>query len=147
MARKVLTNAEMQVIINNGGSVLINCKNHTVLATTIEQLPDDAEILECFPLVPPPVFDEDDLNANAIGILGKFFSGTPNDGDTIVFNTTNQVWEFVPNQSFSGPLGVVLGGTGLSSIPVGSMLYASATDSLSAVLLGNSLVVGSLCIS
>lgn len=140
MARKVLTNAEMQIIINNGGSVLINCKTHTVLATTIAQLPDDAEILECFPLVPTPVFDEDDLNANAIGILGHFFSGTPANGDSIKFNSTTNVWEFSPLGGV-GTTAVTSGGTGLTNIPANSVLYAGSLNTFSATTLGSTLEV------
>lgn len=142
MARKVLTNAEMQAIINSGGSVLINCKTHTVLATTISQLPDDNEILECFPLVPPPAFDEDDLNANAIGILGYFFSGTPTNGDSIKFNSTTGVWEFAP-LGMSGIIGVAEGGTGLTTIPANSILYAGSLNTLSTPTLGSTLSVSS----
>jgi len=142
MARKVLTNAEMQVIIQSGGSVLINCRTHTVLATTIEQLPDDNEILECFPLTPRPAFDEDDLNANAIGILGSFFSGTPADGDSIRYNATTDVWEFSP-LGISGTVGVTSGGTGLSSIASNSILYAGTANTLASTSLGSTLAVSS----
>lgn len=132
----------MQTVILAGGSVLINCKKNTILATTIAQLPDDDQILACFPLVPPPVFDEDDLNANAIGILGKFFSGTPSNGDTIKFNSTTQVWEF-SQLGLSGTVGVTSGGTGLTSIQNNSLLYANSNNNLIAVSVGSSLGVAS----
>lgn len=132
----------MQDVINAGGSVLINCPTHTILATKIEQLPDDSEILECFPLTPRPAFDPDDLNANAIGILGYFFSGTPSNGDSIVFNSTTSVWEFEP-AGISGTVGVASGGTGLASVPANSILYAGALNTFTATSLGSTFSVTS----
>lgn len=143
MARKVLTQAEMIAIIQAGGSVLINCPNHTILATKVEQVPDDAELLECFPATPLPAFDPDDLYANAIGILGKFFSGSPSGGDTIVYDAVDGVWEFTQNQGFSVPLGTTLGGTGLTTIPANSILYAGSLNTLSSTTLGDTLGVTS----
>ena len=133
----------MQAVIISGGSVLINCIGHTILATKIEQLPDDSEILTCFPLVPLPAFDEDDLNANAIGILGKFFSGTPANGDTIKYNSSTQVWEFAPLQSIATPIAVTSGGTGLSNIPANSILYAGSLNTFSATSVGSTIGITS----
>lgn len=141
MSRQVLTNAEMQAVILAGGSVLINCRTHSILATKIEQLPDDNEILNCFPLVPLPEFDQDDLNANAIGILGKYFSGTPANGDTIKYNATSAVWEFTPLSVSLGVIGVTNGGTGLSAIASNSLLYSPTANTLAAASIGSTVEV------
>lgn len=133
----------MIAVIENGGSVLINCPDHTIFATKVEQVPDDAELLECFPSTPLPAFDPDDLYANAIGILGKFFSGSPINGDTIQYNETGGVWEFVPFTSLGLTVGVTEGGTGLTTIPSGSLLYANSADTLIPVSVGTSLGVTS----
>lgn len=141
MSRQVLTNAEMQAVILAGGSVLVNCRTHSILATKIEQLPDDNEILNCFPLVPLPEFDQDDLNANAIGILGKYFSGTPANGDTIKYNATSAVWEFTPLSVSLGVIGVTNGGTGLSAIVSNSLLYSPTANTLAAASIGSTVEV------
>ncbi len=133
----------MQAVILGGGSVLINCRYHTVLATTISQIPPDEEILECFPLVPRLEFSPESLYANAIGILGKYFSGTPDNEDTIQYDSVEGVWKFVPLTTAMGTIAVNMGGTGLSSIPNNSILYSTSINTFAATSVGTSLGVSS----
>lgn len=145
MARKVLTSAEMIAVISAGGSVLINCPTHQILATRVEQVPPDEEILDCFPLIPRLVFDTDDLNANAIGILGKYFSGTPSNNDTIKYNSSQGVWEFV--QFGASVIPVTSGGTGLSNISANKLLYSTSNNTLAPIALGSTLSVSASTLS
>lgn len=133
----------MQAVILGGGSVLINCRYHTVLATTISQIPPDEEILECFPLVPRLEFSPESLYANAIGILGKYFSGTPDNEDTIQYDSVEGVWKFVPLTTAMGTLAVTSGGTGLASVPNNSILYSTSINTFAATTVGTTLGVSS----
>lgn len=135
MSRNVLTRAQLEAVIAAGGAVLYNCGPTAKLITNVSELPSDDQLLLCFPLSPPPSFDEDDMSANAIGILGKFFTGSPNDGDTFRFNSTTNVWEFVP-YSGVGSTNLTFKNTGQTAFS-GNKLEADISSGLTVTDIGS----------
>ena len=84
MARQVLTNTEMQALINAGLPVLYKGK----VLKTIAELPDDTQIL-----IDYPEYAYTRIEGNAKGLLGYEISGTPSNGVVPQFNGTTKKWE------------------------------------------------------
>jgi hypothetical protein len=85
MSRNILTSAEIQAKIDAGGTVLY--KNRTYKKG--DTAPDDATILLDYPL-----WNSSLLDANAQAINHYQIYGTPNDGDSIVWDATDLRYEY-----------------------------------------------------
>ena len=85
MAYDVMTNAEMQAEINAGRRVLYNGK----ILRTLAELPSDGQILIDYPL-----YAYNRIEGNAKGIVGYGIYGTPANGNTLVFDDTNDRFNF-----------------------------------------------------
>lgn len=83
MARDVMTNAEMQDVINAGHPVLYKGK----VLKTLAELPDDAQILLDY-----PNYAYTRIEGNAKAILGYEVTGTLSDGVVPQFDDTTKRW-------------------------------------------------------
>lgn len=92
------TREEILEIIAGGQSVLLVCRNHASLLVRPEQVPSNEEIQNCYTHI--PAFDDDDLNANAIGIQGIYIEGLPTNGQTLVYDAVDNLFKF--QSSLSG---------------------------------------------
>lgn len=87
-----LTRQEIIDIINKGQIVVLNCGGSYKVIATLSDVPADTSACN----VSAPVFDDDDLNANAIGILGKYIKDTPEDGDVLIYDASENAFVFEP---------------------------------------------------
>ena len=91
MSRSILTRAQIIEIISRGETVFY--KGRPITSLDDPDLPvNDAQILYDYP--------DWDLNpaayasANAVGIDGYPIEGSPSNGETLVFNNTDRVWQY-----------------------------------------------------
>lgn len=85
MARQVLTNAQMQAIINAGQPVIYKGQ----ILKTIAELPSDGQILLDY-----PEYAYNRIEGNAKAIIGYQIVGTPTDGQVLTYDGTNKYFTF-----------------------------------------------------
>ena len=124
MSRSILTRAQIIEIISRGETVFY--KGRPITSLDDPDLPvNDAQILYDYP--------DWDLNpaayasANAVGIDGYPIEGSPSNGETLVFNNTDRVWQYAAG-----------GGGGIGNVTLTGDVTGSGTTSISTTLANSS---------
>lgn len=114
MPNSVLTRQQIIDIISRGE--IVYYKGKAITSLTDPDLPvDDAQIAQDYPnwTVNPDAF----ASANAIGIDGFPVEGTPNDGQTLVYDSTTQTWQYSAGGGGAITLTGDVTGSGTGTVP------------------------------
>jgi hypothetical protein len=117
MARQVLTSAEITALVNQGKIVVYKGR----IIKRLSEVPSDEQILDDFPF-----YAYTRIVGDAQAIKGYEIVGLPDDGQTVVWNDTEQRWEFGDSAGGGGGAWGTITGTLASQTDLQSALDLKA---------------------